>query len=593
MYFLPRLHGENERDLPELRRRARAASETKSLMSEELKYFCMKKILTVSLFLSVFLLAQTAVRAQKSCAAKLTKDDMEFLLKDAPPNALKSLENPETKKKQVENLRQMLALACAARKEGLADDPAMRSELEDIRIQIIAVHYDREINKDKDPMPPFGYIDEARIKEFWEGDREAEFQKFFDLKIESAKASGQIIKDKEPSAEEIKQAREYFAKTRISEQEATGKWNEMPPDFRHKVDLAVMLQQAQYLSRLYAEKVVAAKTKVTDEEVKQYIAEHSEFDTKAQKAIAEKILLRVKSGENFAKLAKEFSEDPGSKEKGGLYKNVPQGQMVLEFEQAALALKPGQIAPNLVETKFGFHIIKLEKRGGTVKTGDGEIKETYDVRHILILTTVKDPDNPMAQPMSPKEFAKSKLEEQREKEVLDKVLAENPVEVADDFTVPIVSVEELQKMMQKQMQIQMPKELIERETEILPAKIKRYLNRSYKGWELQKDVCESDAGGRAVVSGNFNGDKAKDYAVKFSRDKRGFIIAFLALKTGYAPFVLQYTSAENLQNLQLFVWSKGERYKDVFLRYDAVSNFKCESQDGGIHLYRNGKFIAY
>jgi foldase protein PrsA len=76
---------------------------------------------------------------------------------------------------------------------------------------------------------------------------------------------------------------------------------------------------------------------------------------------AESILARIRAGEDFAKLASEFSEDPGSKSKGGDLDYFSRGQMVPEFEAAAFALKPGEVS-QLVETQFGFHIIKLEEK---------------------------------------------------------------------------------------------------------------------------------------------------------------------------------------------------------------------------------------
>ncbi len=85
-----------------------------------------------------------------------------------------------------------------------------------------------------------------------------------------------------------------------------------------------------------------------------------------KKKLAEKILARVKSGEDFAKLAREFSNDVGSKDRGGEYtfaraKDVPGRAMAAEFEAAAFSMKPNQIS-DLVETGYGFHIIKtLEK----------------------------------------------------------------------------------------------------------------------------------------------------------------------------------------------------------------------------------------
>ena len=75
---------------------------------------------------------------------------------------------------------------------------------------------------------------------------------------------------------------------------------------------------------------------------------------------AEEILERVKKGEDFAKLAKEFSDDPGSKDKGGQYPGEMVENFVPEFQKSVEALKPGELDQKLVETSFGFHIIKRD-----------------------------------------------------------------------------------------------------------------------------------------------------------------------------------------------------------------------------------------
>jgi len=74
---------------------------------------------------------------------------------------------------------------------------------------------------------------------------------------------------------------------------------------------------------------------------------------------AEDLLKRIKAGEDFAKLANEFSEDPGSGSKGGDLGYFGQGRMTPNFEKAAFALEKGGIS-DLVETPFGYHIIKVE-----------------------------------------------------------------------------------------------------------------------------------------------------------------------------------------------------------------------------------------
>src|SRR6185295_8981149 len=71
------------------------------------------------------------------------------------------------------------------------------------------------------------------------------------------------------------------------------------------------------------------------------------------------LLARAKGGEDFAKLASENSDDPGSKQRGGDLDWVARGQTVEPFEKAAFALqKPNELSP-VVETQFGYHVIQL------------------------------------------------------------------------------------------------------------------------------------------------------------------------------------------------------------------------------------------
>ena len=78
---------------------------------------------------------------------------------------------------------------------------------------------------------------------------------------------------------------------------------------------------------------------------------------KEKEKIAKDVKARADKGEDFAKLVKDFSEDTGSKDKGGEY-TFSRKEMVPEFETAAFSLKVNQIS-DIVETRFGYHIIKL------------------------------------------------------------------------------------------------------------------------------------------------------------------------------------------------------------------------------------------
>ena len=90
-------------------------------------------------------------------------------------------------------------------------------------------------------------------------------------------------------------------------------------------------------------------------------------DEAAVKKLAETVLAKVKAGEDFAKLAKQYSED-GSKDNGGDLDYFGRGAMVKEFEDAAFSLTPGQTS-GLVKSPFGFHIIKtVDKRAAATRT---------------------------------------------------------------------------------------------------------------------------------------------------------------------------------------------------------------------------------
>ena len=89
-------------------------------------------------------------------------------------------------------------------------------------------------------------------------------------------------------------------------------------------------------------------------------AELTEDQKAAKRKAIEGILKRARAGEDFAKLAKDYSEDPGSKDKGGEY-TFPRGQMVAEFEAAAFSLGTNQVS-DIITTRFGYHIIKLSEK---------------------------------------------------------------------------------------------------------------------------------------------------------------------------------------------------------------------------------------
>lgn len=120
-----------------------------------------------------------------------------------------------------------------------------------------------------------------------------------------------------------------------------------------------------YMEEFY--NVVIEEMDLSNEKLKEYYDEHyEEYKNNLAKAShilvkteeeANDILNKIKSGENFEELAKEYSEDPGTAANGGNLGPFSKGMMVPEFEEAAFDLKPGEISEP-VKTQYGYHIIK-------------------------------------------------------------------------------------------------------------------------------------------------------------------------------------------------------------------------------------------
>ncbi|WP_205501794.1 peptidylprolyl isomerase [Rufibacter psychrotolerans] len=144
------------------------------------------------------------------------------------------------------------------------------------------------------------------------------------------------------------------------------------------------------------EREISGKIKVTPKEVQRYfnripkdslpyfstevevgqivkIAQIGTAQKQAAREQLEAIRKRIVAGEDFATLARQYSQDPGSGSQGGELGFFKKRELVPEYEAAALKLQPGEISP-VTESMFGFHIIQLIERRG----------EEYNTRHILI-----------------------------------------------------------------------------------------------------------------------------------------------------------------------------------------------------------------
>jgi peptidyl-prolyl cis-trans isomerase C len=150
-------------------------------------------------------------------------------------------------------------------------------------------------------------------------------------------------------------------------------------------DPTITAQVENYRSRLVAQKLLGSVKKgvspVTEEDIKEHFEKNRAiYQTRKQirarhillkdEAEAKKVLKKAKApGADFAALAKEYSQDRATKNKGGDLGYFSPGRMVRQFEDAAFSLeKPGEIS-DIVKSPFGYHIIKLEdKKAAEPKT---------------------------------------------------------------------------------------------------------------------------------------------------------------------------------------------------------------------------------
>jgi len=131
--------------------------------------------------------------------------------------------------------------------------------------------------------------------------------------------------------------------------------------------LNVILKEKMTLQK-YVEKLMNDNVKISDKDLmNEYNAKRADFTTKESveashilvksEAEAKKIYNDIKAGKDFAELAKNNSQDPGSKNNGGSLGYFSKGQMVPEFEKATFSLKIGEVSQP-VKTSFGYHVIK-------------------------------------------------------------------------------------------------------------------------------------------------------------------------------------------------------------------------------------------
>lgn len=324
--------------------------------------------------------------------------------------------DPEKKKNLISDLKMIIAVGQHAEAEGYAERPELKSQLA-IQSDILM----REIYEKKNPGKQ---VTDDEVNAYHQKNPN-DFNSFLDSNPRlKQQAQGPQAERLKKEYGEIKVLAELARQDGIDKEKST--------EIRLLLDRSQVLYQA-YL-RDFQESMGEPET---DADIEQYLKDHQEefkrvrhilisteppapslpgaaSDEPEKKALtkdearqkAQSILDRIRNGEDFATLAQENSDDPGSKEKGGDLGLVTQEDpLVPEFKTAAFALKPGEIS-ELVETQFGIHIIKVEA---------------------LEASAVSDPQT--------RQKIAQEIQQSKIKKHIDEIVANSRVEIAEDFKI--------------------------------------------------------------------------------------------------------------------------------------------------------------
>ena len=320
------------------------------------------------------------------------------------------------------DLRQMLATAEEAKAAGYLARPELKLQTALSRAFVIAQAYFKQ--REAAGVTDAGQVvTPAEIDAFFaEPATPPQFEAFVQDYAKNGPGRGAPVPD-----EQRKELRQHYGRVMVAMRKGVAAGLER----ERKTQLVIMLQQARLLAGAYS-KELAPRYKATEAEVDAHIARHPEFDTKVSRAKIEGLLARIRAGEDFVQLANEYTEDPSGKGKGGDLGWFGRGIMVKPFEDAAFALRDGEVS-GVVESPFGYHIIKVESRRRQVGA-QGQPGEEVRARHILIKYTdaARNPNSP---PASPREQARASLEGEKRDRLLDEIIARRRVQVAEDYVV--------------------------------------------------------------------------------------------------------------------------------------------------------------
>ncbi|WP_058866909.1 peptidylprolyl isomerase [Chloracidobacterium thermophilum] len=376
----------------------------------------MKKSLII--FVVVCFLATGALVAQNyltkpQSPLTLTTDDINAFLAELPDANLEGLRyDPKGKELFRQQIARSLAIAAEAEQRGLFQKPEIRSQLDIAYAQIVGELWKRRPEAQEKP------ITKDDIAAFYR-EKPTAFEDFLAQNPQFRQA---------PQMDELKEKYGEFQVARMRG-EAAG------INKTKTFQLQLRLVQANIVGNEIIAKLQEAANP-TDEEIEAYYKAHPEefeeykashilistvqppagpdgkpastkpLTEEEALAKAEKLIKELQSGADFAKLAEQQSDDPGSKKQGGDLGYFREGMMVQPFFEGVKALQVGAFSTTPVKTQFGYHIIKLvDKRTKTI-------------------------DEPLKREIT------EKLRQRKVEAKLDELVARYGIVVPADFTIP-------------------------------------------------------------------------------------------------------------------------------------------------------------
>ena len=291
-----------------------------------------KLILTLVVVASM-LATQSCAFFTKSEFVEVTADELAAVAESlSEPQKRQLAQNKVARDQFIGQFKTPFALAQAAEAEGLHKTDQFNQELAFATDRLLATEFTKR-------NPDTTLTKEER--DAYLNTNKAKFDSFFTFITRDAQQA--------PNDNDKEMMREQWSEIMIRAEK--GRQAGIEKELAFKTQLKI--GKASVLANAYS-KSLAEKLKMTPEEKKRYVAEHPEADVDKIQEKAQALLARVKGGEDFEKVAKEFNEDD-TKATGSPVVDEP-------YVKAAFGLEKGGIGGEVIKTRVGFHLVKVDEK---------------------------------------------------------------------------------------------------------------------------------------------------------------------------------------------------------------------------------------